>query len=130
MRKIYLFTLSLLVLLTITGCAPPTSVTKNKIIITVSQPTITEWAYVISTIGGSNLTKVVFTLTVSGCNVKSMPIGWKSGAVNGGIQVESPTGAIKTNITLECDAQDGPNYIDVHILGGASTTLGPVSGPT
>jgi hypothetical protein len=130
MREIYQCALTLLLLLMITGCAPPTSVTKSKINITVVQPTNTEWAYVISTTGGSNFTKVVFTLTVSGCNVKSMPIGWKSGAVNGGIQVESATGAVTANITLECDAQDGPNYIDVHILGGAAATLGPVSGPT
>jgi hypothetical protein len=130
MKKIYLFSLSLFVLLMIIGCAPPLSVTKGTITITTTQPTSTEWAYVISTAGGSNFTKVVFTLTVSGCSVKSMPVGWKSGAVNGGIQIESATGALTANITLECDAQDGPNYIDVHILGGAATTLGPVSGPT
>jgi hypothetical protein len=131
MKKIqYLTILGSTVLFIITGCAPPASATKNKITIKVSQPISTEWAYVISTAAASNISKVVFTLTVQGCSVESMPQGWKSGQVNGGLQLENAAGATTVPITLACDAMDGPNYIDVHSLGAAATTIGPISGPT
>lgn len=126
----YLIVFGLLAVFALSGCAPPTTATKNKITINATQPAADEWRYSISTAGGSNITKVVFTLTVPGCTVKSMPVGWRSGNVAGGIQVESATGAINFIIVIQCDAVDGPIYIDAHILGGAANTLGPISGPT
>ena len=125
-----LFTLGLLVLFVLFACAPPTTGTKGVITINVTKPAPDEWKYAISTSGPSNITKVVFTLTVSACKVTSIPVGWKKGPVKGGIQVESAAGAISLNITITCDANDGPNYIDVHDLAGVAITVGPISGPT
>ena len=125
-----LFTLGLLVLFVLFACAPPTTGTKDGITINVTKPASDKWKYAISTAGSSNITKVVFTLTVSGCEATSIPVGWKKGPVNGGIQVESAAGAGSLNVTITCDAKDGPNYVDVHDLGGVAITVGPISGPT
>jgi len=114
----------------LTGCAPPTTGTKGNISITVNPVGPTDWGYKITTTGSANITKVVFTLTVSGCSVKSKPQGWRDGPVPGGIQVEEASGKTTVDITLECDANDGPIYVDAHVLGGAPVTVGPISGPT
>ena len=120
--------LSLIVLFSLFGCAPPTTGSKGNITINVTQPAAKSWAYAITTTG-SNITKIVFNLTVSGCKVVKMPQGWKSGAVNGGVQVEEATGALAVNVTLECDANDGPIYVYVYILDGLANFVGPISGP-
>ena len=117
------------------ACAPPgstpsTTATSGNITVTVNPVGPQEWGYAIATQGSANITKIVFTLSVSGCSVSSMPTGWRDGNVPGGIQIESATGAVSVNATLKCDATNGPMYVDAHVLGGAATTVGPVAGPT